>query len=329
MPNSPYTEQNDTGYNASPPPDGGEQTSANEITWAGIKTKLADPILAFVEAVDDAVAGAFAKVINTDADENNAVAGSIAFTSSELTISSGSVTAARSHHTIDTEADAASDDLDTIVVTGVSDGALLFVRAENTARTIVVKHGTGNIQTADGADFSIDDAVKSLTLQRRGTDWHELNRSVVPSDNYVQTVNVTDGAVATGTTTLAADDSIPQNTEGDEYMTLAITPSSATSQLVIEVVALVSPSNNNTVTVALFQDATAGALAGIPNVMLASQMQPVVFRHVMTSGTTIATTFKVRAGVNSAATLTFNGVGAARVLGGVCSSSITIREVLA
>ena len=43
------------------------------------------------------------------------------------------------------------------------------------------------------------------------------------------------GAVATGTTQIPSDDTIPQNTEGDEYMTLAFTPNSATSTLIIQV----------------------------------------------------------------------------------------------
>lgn len=39
-----YSEVTISGYNASPPPDDGTQVAANEVTWAGIKTKLSDPI---------------------------------------------------------------------------------------------------------------------------------------------------------------------------------------------------------------------------------------------------------------------------------------------
>jgi hypothetical protein len=48
----------------------------------------------------------------------------------------------------------------------------------------------------------------------------------------------------------------------------------------------------------------------------------------MTSGTTSATTFKVRAGANAAGTTTFNGTAGARLFGGVMASSMVIREVL-
>ena len=79
-----------------------------------------------------------------------------------------------------------------------------------------------------------------------------------------QVVNVMDGAVDTGTTQMVGDDSIPQNTEGDEYMTLAITPKSVTNKLKIEVVAVLSNSSaaTHSMLVALFQDAGANAIAG-------------------------------------------------------------------
>ena len=51
----------------------------------------------------------------------------------------------------------------------------------------------------------------------------------------VQVVNVQDGAVATTTGTVAYDDTIMQNDEGGEFMTLAITPTSATNKLKIDV----------------------------------------------------------------------------------------------
>ena len=118
------------------------------------------------------------------------------------------------------------------------------------------------------------------------------------------------GAVATGTTQIPIDDTIPQNTEGDQYLSLAITPTNALSTLIIDVVAYLASS------VAPIGMTTAGYVL------------PVIFRHSMVAGTTSATTFKVRAGGGGAGTTTFNGSGGARLLGGVYASSITIRERL-
>ena len=47
-----YTSQTIASYNASPPADDGTTATTNEVTWAGIKTKLADPIKTLSEAIN-------------------------------------------------------------------------------------------------------------------------------------------------------------------------------------------------------------------------------------------------------------------------------------
>lgn len=154
-------------------------------------------------------------------------------------------------------------------------------------------------------------------------------RSTVSSGTVLQVVNYQTGAVATGTTTIPFDDTVPQNTEGDEYMTLAITPRSATSRLIIQVVFSYGCSTNDVVTVALFQDSTAGALAANDSWIGAANVSgSLCYTHYMTSGTTSSTTFKVRAGPNTSGTVTFNGHSGGRIYGGVFASSITITEVV-
>ena len=145
----------------------------------------------------------------------------------------------------------------------------------------------------------------------------------------VQVVNVQTGAVATGTTVIPADDTIPQKTEGDEFMTLAITPTSSSNKLKIDVVAQIgNNSANSSNTVALFQDSTANAIAVALNMESGAEfVGNTKFTHYMTSGTTSATTFKVRAGSNQSATTTFNGRDSGRFFGGVFASSITITEI--
>lgn len=144
----------------------------------------------------------------------------------------------------------------------------------------------------------------------------------------VQVVNTQTGAKATGATVIPYDDTIPQNTEGDEYMTLAITPTSATNILKIEVVAFLSSGVGNWVMAALFQDTVADALAvSMVYNATAGASENSVFTHYMTAGTTSAIMFKVRAGGLSAGTTTFNGTTAARRFGGVMASSITISEI--
>lgn len=160
------------------------------------------------------------------------------------------------------------------------------------------------------------------TFPMRGSsDWQAVG---------FQMVSTTTSAVATGTTIMPLDDTIPQNTEGDEYLTLAITPKKSTSLLRIDVV--VQASHNaagaNNIVAALFQDATAGALKAAWATSSAQfESATLAFTHVMTAGTTSATTFKLRVGPSLAATVTINGVDAARILGGVACTSITITEI--
>lgn len=148
----------------------------------------------------------------------------------------------------------------------------------------------------------------------------------------LQVVTYTTGALATGTTVIPEDDTIPQITEGDQYMSLAITPTSATSKLVIQVVGNFSPgSSGATVIMALFQDSTANALAAVAQGYYdAPDESPLTLNYAMTAGTTSSTTFKVRAGKPAGANpVTFNGITAGRLFGGVYASSITIWEIAA
>lgn len=145
--------------------------------------------------------------------------------------------------------------------------------------------------------------------------------------SVVQIVQNYSGAAATGSTLVVSDDTIPQNTEGDQYLSLAITPTSATSTLIIQVSFNYSASASVNVIGALFQDTTASAIAvATSSTINSGGFMQVNLLHKMTAGTTSATTFKFRAG--SSATITMNGAGGARRFGGVYASSIVITEVL-
>jgi len=152
------------------------------------------------------------------------------------------------------------------------------------------------------------------------------------ASKVVQVARYSTGAVQTGTTTIPHDDTIPQNTEGTEFMTLAITPGNASNILLIE--AVLNIANNQTSNImnimALFQDSTANALAvsSINPPGIAGSHCELHISYSMVAGTTSATTFKIRAGGASACTVTINGHAAGREFGGVYLSSMKITEVL-
>lgn len=211
----------------------------------------------------------------------------------------------------------------------------------------ITPSGTDTIDGgAAGATLAVSPGNSVINIISDGTGWRTnyrvpITQAAANNSNSVATtayadrtaiqqiVSTVTGAVATGTTTIPFDDTIPQNTEGDQYMSLSITPKSATSTLEISVVWNGSTTGaGSVVTVALFQDTTVNALA-VSFHNNAGTTAPICLplKYTMTSGTTSATTFKVRAGSNVANTTTFNGQSGGRIYGGKLASSIVIREI--
>ena len=83
----------------------------------------------------------------------------------ELTISAGAVTISKTArmiwHTIDTEGDAATDDLDTI--NGGSPGQFLLIQAADSGRTVVCKNGAA-LPLQRQSDFTMNNVADSLFL---------------------------------------------------------------------------------------------------------------------------------------------------------------------
>ena len=188
--------------------------------------------------------------------------------------------------------------------------------------------GIADDKLASGVGTSANNLVKlDGTAKLPAVDGSQLTN--VSAGKVLQVKNFQIGNVATGTTRVALDDSIPQNSEGTEFMTLAITPTSATSKLRIEVLLICCYSADAVITSMLFQDNTANALACNYNWSGGSGTRNIsmYLSHNMTAGTTSATTFKIRAGGDNAGTLTFNGRTGTRQYGGTLASSITITEI--
>ena len=80
----------------------------------------------------------------------------------ELTIALGVIIVVKAFHPVDTQDDDASDELDTI--NGGSTGDTLVLRAAHDDRSIVVKHGTGNIYMDSAADKTLDNSLDTLSL---------------------------------------------------------------------------------------------------------------------------------------------------------------------
>ena len=178
---------------------------------------------------------------------------------------------------------------------------------------------SGNFLASNGTNFV---STTLLGIANGGT-------GLAASDPVVQRVSTLNITSTTGTTTIPFDDTIPQNTEGDQYMTQAITPKNTANILVIEALLTFGSSTaaNYNLTMALFQDTTANALAcQYATYGITGGAIEVYLTYIMTAGTTSSTTFKIRAGAQGAGTTTTNGQGGNRKYGGVLTSYISITE---
>lgn len=144
----------------------------------------------------------------------------------------------------------------------------------------------------------------------------------LPGQTLQSVLSVTN-TMSTGTTVIPNDDTIPQNTEGDQYLSQAITPNSACNVLDVDVV-VNAYHNSFSPVVALFQDSVANALV----TSLLGARGDIRLGHRKLAAAAAATTFKVRAGGNGSGTLTVNGAVGARLWGGTVVSFLGIKEIM-
>ena len=181
---------------------------------------------------------------------------------------------------------------------------------------------TGNLGSTDG----------NVIAYNATNDEFEMVAQSGGGGNFVQMQYATTTTSGSGTTTIPYDDTIPQNTEGSEMMTVSITPDDATNLLIIDafVPDCVASTGVNTI-FALFQDSTADALQATATNIALNTAYPssMVLRHIMVAGTTSSTTFKLRYGPSSAATMYFLRSVSADKLSTANIAVLSVTEVVA
>lgn len=163
------------------------------------------------------------------------------------------------------------------------------------------------------------------------TKIHSYTPGSAKPNDVVQTLRVDDGAEAHGTTQIPADNTIPQSTEGDQYMSLSVTPTCAGNILEVESQWYGSNSNTNqAIVAALFQDSTAGALVSAEHSAGGASLRvQISIDWELLANTLSSTTLKIRAGSSTGATTTFNGASSAGLYGGSANSFLKITERMA
>jgi hypothetical protein len=188
------------------------------------------------------------------------------------------------------------------------------------------------LQSSGGGSVTINEptTASNFTLSLPASTGTVLTTGSPQSGGVIQVVNSSSGAVATGSTAMSTNNTIPQNTAGTEFLTVTITPKFSTSKLLVFGQMYLTTNTTTSLAMAIFQDSTANALSAAAFYEPTSTGQMTFPISVfLTAGTTSATTFKIRAGTSGGNTVTFNGNGGTRDFGGVACSSITVMEIAA
>lgn len=157
----------------------------------------------------------------------------------------------------------------------------------------------------------------------------KLSNKTIGSSIKIENATVTSNIIL-GNSFFPLDNSIPQITEGNQFISIPFTPLEASSLLKIDCLVTFSISGAPpNIIVALFRDANADAIAattysaGDDN----GQMQQIYITCFVPASSVSATTFSARIGDPQNEGYEINGIGGAGVFGGVCQTNITVTEI--
>lgn len=132
------------------------------------------------------------------------------------------------------------------------------------------------------------------------------------------------------TATIPLDDTLPQITEGTEILSVNVTPTSATSNLVVSWSGQHTPSTAAATAniVAVFRDAGTNAVYATYTTQSTLDSSLSAGSFSLPSSATTATTISLRVGPAGAYTSYVNGNSVSRQLGGAMAWTLTVQEVL-
>lgn len=220
----------------------------------------------------------------------------------------------------------------------------MYVISNNTSTT-----GSGGVVTveAGGSDtlnrlVSLWQHESVIVIANAGTsEWMVITdtptqdaqtmEDTIPSGAIIQSQYAESAAYDSTQSTIPFDDTKPQQTEGKEFLTCAITPTNASNYLMVEAVIHLGASVATMAFAALFKDADADALSTSTYFPGSSNIapEPCVIRYRMQAGTTSEITFKIRYGIQTAPYYALINGTNARYFGGTLISSINITEIKA
>ena len=154
----------------------------------------------------------------------------------KLTIASGVITITQSTHTVETQASAGTDDLDTING-GVAE-QVLWLRPYSGTHDVVIKHGTGNIYCPEGLDITLSELTDYAMLVYANSIWSVVAYNTLASSGGMASTASTHGGAGNSGKLLKLDangkaDGINLTSNTSSSGTAAVTGTSDTASCAI------------------------------------------------------------------------------------------------
>jgi hypothetical protein len=195
------------------------------------------------------------------------------------------------------------------------------------AGDFTISSGTGTLGTTGvtAGTYGTSTIIPQIAVDAKGRVTSVGTTAVGSTNKLLQIAETKSSSVITITGSIPSDNTKPQSTEGQEVLTVAITPQSATSTLYIEAHCVGNLTTLGGLNSALFKDSGTDAIAaeasGIYN------YGKITLKHSEASGSTTQRTYKLRAGVGSG-TFYINGDSSGvGVFNGTHFAKLSVMEV--
>lgn len=231
-------------------------------------------------------------------------------------------------------------------------GVYIHEGSSDVWREILFNRADGSLPVSVGTTSIANDAVTYAKIQNVSAASRLLGRGSAAGSGDAEEITPSTGLTLSGTTltvetpafaygeyasydstttVMANDNSIPQNTEGKQAITVTFTPKRSTSKVRITGTAFLTHSSaGEPCVMAVFQDTTANALrANQGSTSKQTSPQSVVVDFVVDASSTSARDYKLRWGPGTAGTCYINGDNSAREFGGVAAATLFVQEIFA
>ena len=209
--------------------------------------------------------------------------------------------------------------------------------------SFVVGRTDGASSIVGAGSMSLDNELTTVRLTTSGTpddfDAGSVNiqydnpnpvvaETVYISGGVVQRVHEQVNSTGTGTSLIPVDNTIPQVTEGTQFIDASITPTRASSVLNVSALINVSASAaGRWITCALFKDGAADAIAYASQYLdTSTELRQILINFDLDAGTVASQTYTVRVGPHAAATVYRNTGGAVYPAGSPIYCTLTLTE---